>query len=94
MFIKLDNDHLIHQECINAAMAQQEPSVLYRPRIFRDGDMWCCLLGDDLQVGVVGFGESPSKAVQDFNRAWYKDLETEKSKPTLIGLRYLTLSSF
>ena len=38
---------------------------------FRDGNQWCVCLGDDIQIGVVGFGESPMEAVIDFDRAWY-----------------------
>ena len=53
-----------------AAYCQMEPSVLYRPRIFQDGDSWCALLGDDLQVGICGWGYSPAEAVAAFNLAW------------------------
>jgi hypothetical protein len=53
-----------------AAYCQMEPSVLYRPRIFQDGDQWCALLGEDLQVGICGFGFSPADAVAAFNIAW------------------------
>ena len=80
MFIKLENDHLIHQELVNAAMAQQRPSVLYRPQFIQDGDAWLCILGD-LPTGVVGSGATPSEAEEDFHRAWYghKRLDHESS---------------
>lgn len=59
------------QEAIQHAMyCQMEPSVLYRPRIFQDGDSWCALLGDDLQIGICGWGYSPAEAVEAFNLAW------------------------
>ena len=48
-----------------------EPSVVYKPRIFKDGDSWCCLLGENIQEGVCGFGDTPSLATQDFNNLWY-----------------------
>lgn len=32
-------------------------------RIFPDGDMWCALIGPDLQEGVAGFGTTPEKAL-------------------------------
>ena len=38
---------------------QTSPSVLYRPTVKRDGSKWCALLGENLQVGVAGFGDSP-----------------------------------
>lgn len=50
-----------------------EPFTLYRPKMFRDGNQWCALYGDNLQNGVAGFGESPQKAVEDFNRNWLAD---------------------
>ena len=52
--------------CCNHAL----PSVLYRPKLYKDGNMWCALYGDDIQSGVCGFGKSPGKAMDDFNRNW------------------------
>ena len=50
----------------------QAPSVLYRPRLFLDGDKYCVLLGDDLQSGVAGFGQTAIAAMGDFDRNFYK----------------------
>lgn len=58
------------EACWHAAHCLTEASVLYKPRLFRDGDQWCALLGEDLQIGVCGFGSTPAEAMQDFNRAW------------------------
>lgn len=57
--------------CCNHAL----PSVLYRPKLYKDGDMWCALYGDDIQSGVCGFGTSPEKAMCEFNKNWAKDYE-------------------
>ena len=46
------------------------PSVLFRPKIFRDGNQWCALYGEDLQNGVAGFGDSPAEAMHDFDKSW------------------------
>lgn len=46
------------------------PHILMRPRIFPDGDMWCALLGDDLQIGISGFGKTPREACADFDDSW------------------------
>lgn len=46
------------------------PSVLYRPRLSRDGNAWCALYGEDLQLGVAGFGKSPAEAMAAFDAAW------------------------
>lgn len=54
-----------------AANEMQRPCVLFRPAIFLDGNEWCALYGANLQDGVAGFGESPYKAMQEFDAAWY-----------------------
>lgn len=53
-----------------AAWEFQRPSVVFKPTLSRDGNMWCALFGDDLQVGVAGFGETPAKAMWAFDIAW------------------------
>lgn len=56
------------------AIKINEPFTLYRPRLFIDGNQWCALYGENLQDGVAGFGDSPEKAVADFNRKWEESL--------------------
>jgi len=64
-------------ENINFALSYSSlPSVLYRPTLSRDGNQWCALYGENIQEGVCGFGDSPELAMQDFDRAWRKPLET------------------
>ena len=59
-------------ESIRAAAGEYErPSVLFRPRIYVDGDKWCALYGDDLQSGVAGFGDSPAEAMANFDAHWF-----------------------
>ena len=55
-----------------AAMAEDAgaPHVLMRPRIFPDGNQWCALYGEDLQMGVAGFGDTPAEAAADFDLKW------------------------
>lgn len=52
------------------AFLKQSPSVIYRPKITKDGNMYCCLFGDNLQDGIAGFGETPEKACSEFDRVW------------------------
>jgi hypothetical protein len=56
-----------HQE---VAMQLKRPFMLLKPKIMRVGNQWCALYGDDLQVGVAGFGDTPEKAAQDFDKNW------------------------
>ena len=57
-----------------AASQYERPSIMMRPKLSIDGNMWCALYGEDLQNGVAGFGESPAKAFYDFDTNFYKPL--------------------
>lgn len=60
----------VGQEFSVAAQEMTRPSVLYRPRIYMDGNAWCALYGENLQDGVAGFGNSPIEAMTEFDKAW------------------------
>ena len=65
--------HVAHQaalEALYAAYEMRRPSVLWRPKVFVDGDHWCALYGENLQDGVAGFGDSPESAMTAFDAAW------------------------
>lgn len=44
-----------------------------------DGNMWCALIGDNIQEGTSGWGETPLLALQDLAQRW--DFEREESTP-------------
>ena len=44
-------------------------------KLSRDGDQWCYLLGDDLQYGVSGFGDT----VLDAAKSFYFAITTERA---------------
>jgi len=46
------------------------PSVIFRPRVFPDGQLFCCLLGENLQEGFASFGNTPDEATRNFDIAW------------------------
>jgi len=48
----------------------QRPSVLYRPRLSLDGNMWIALYGDNIAEGCCGCGESPELAMAAFDKEW------------------------
>lgn len=58
-----------------AVARYNDPHVMMRPKIFRDGDQWCCLYGDNLEEGVAGFGDSPSLAANAFDTAWITNIK-------------------
>jgi hypothetical protein len=61
------------------------PSVIYRPKLSLDGNMWIALFGDNLQEGVVGIGTSPNEAMYQFDNAWYE--KTDALSPNSEGKR-------
>ena len=63
---------LMVQRSIQQTVSEyNEPSAIYRPKIFPDGTAWCALYGDNIQEGVCGFGDTPAEAIRDFNNKWY-----------------------
>lgn len=46
------------------------PSVLFRPTLTIDGNMYCALYGDDLMTGIAGFGDTAEAAMRDFDKNW------------------------
>ena len=65
----------IGQAVRETEMERQMPHVLMRPKLFLDGNQWCALYGENLQEGVVGFGDSPYLAMCEFDNAWFKKLK-------------------
>ena len=51
-------------------MQRMRPFMLLRPKMYLDGNRWCALYGDDIQIGVCGFGDTPEKAAEAFDFAW------------------------
>jgi hypothetical protein len=39
-------------------------------QVYMDGGQWCALLGDNLQEGVCGFGDTPAEALRDLADNW------------------------
>ncbi len=66
---------------VQAAAAQYErPSVLYRPKLYPDGNQYCALYGDDLMAGCAGFGDTPAEAMADFDRNWHNQRLGERCR--------------
>lgn len=65
---------LRHQEALNRIVNEAEFSLFaqLKPSVFQDGNQWCVLYGQNLQDGIVGFGDTPYRAMLDWNAAWHK----------------------
>lgn len=79
----ISNDaYLARMAIVEAAGFVSASHVLMRPRVFPDGDQWCALYGEDLQMGVAGFGDTPAAACADFDRNWGNQrLRLAKAQP-------------
>lgn len=64
---------ILQEQFYATAMEMARPSVLFKPTLGADGDMWCALLGENLQEGVAGFGKTPAEAMLAFDTAFYKE---------------------
>jgi hypothetical protein len=61
------------QKVAEAGYEHKRPSAVFRPTLSADGDMWCALLGDNLQEGVAGFGKTPAEAMVNFDLAFLNE---------------------
>lgn len=63
---------LLQEQIASVGHEMVRPSVLYRPTVSLDGNMYCALYGEDLMAGVAGFGETMEDAMRDFDKNWYE----------------------
>ena len=70
------NAHREHDETMNLLVEKQYYNLfsMLKPKIFMDGNMWCVMIGENPMEGIQGFGETPFKAMLDFNKSWHKSL--------------------
>ena len=68
------HESLEHQSRISFTVEQEELGrfALLKPRLFQDGNQWCVLYGENIQEGIVGFGDTPNNAIFAWNTAWNK----------------------
>lgn len=51
-----------------------------RPVVFHENGSFCCLLGPDLKVGILGIGNSPETAIKDWQDKLRDRLRLAKSE--------------
>lgn len=68
-----------HQEKMNLLISEQELLLVktFGLKPYLDGDQWCVILGD-IPTGICGFGESPMKAIYDFNKSFYQSNQNKQ----------------
>ena len=66
----LMNHDGVYNAVINHTIEMSRPSMVLRPAVSQDGDMWCALYGDNIAEGVAAFGKTPDEAMRRFDRVW------------------------
>ena len=56
----------------------------FKPALYRDGDSFCCLLGEDPQAGIFGCGESPKAAIEDWDSHFKERLQSHAEDDELV----------
>ena len=76
------NHHDNEASSINSQTVQEQSEfnlfAMLKPELIKDGNQWCVLYGENLQVGIAGFGNSPHLAIMAFNTQWYKSIRKVK----------------
>lgn len=75
MFQCFDISHtkmLLQEQVSIVGYEMSRPSVLFRPMLTKDGNVWLAIYGN-LPIGCVGCGETPQLAMEDFDRNWKKN---------------------
>lgn len=73
--------YIIRAAICEAAAFNSAPHVRMRPRIFPDGNQWCCLLGENLQEGIAGFGNTAGDACSAFDLAFNTQRVGQTAEP-------------
>lgn len=82
-FLQIESSQRQHHEILLQSERMYSATIesdfklfsLLKPKLFLDGDKWCCLYGDNIQNGFAGFGDSPRESVVDFNSAWERKIK-------------------
>lgn len=71
-----------HESDMNYHVTKEEYNLftMLKPKIFIDGNHWCVLLGDNIQEGISGFGDTPYLAILEFNKAFNTPVENIKKE--------------
>jgi hypothetical protein len=67
----------LQHESAMAYLITREQMVLFeilKPKLYKDGQQWCVLYGENIQEGVSGFGKSPNEAIINFNKSFYQPI--------------------
>jgi len=80
---------------IAGRIKEDNPHLKYKPVLSRDGNMWCAMYGENPMEGVCGFGETPEKAMEEFDKEWEKVLEIGYITPSITSeAKEITITTY
>ena len=56
----------------------------FRPAVYKDGDSFCVLLGEDPQAGIFGCGETTKAALEDWENHFNDRLQSHLQGDELV----------
>lgn len=64
---------ILFQSELNLIVEKQEYNLFatLKPKVYRDGNQYCVLLGEDIMNGIAGFGDTIYLAILDFNKQFH-----------------------
>jgi hypothetical protein len=73
----MDYETLTGQSRLAAAIEAEEYNLfsILKPKLYKDGNMWCVLYGENVQEGIAGFGFTPVQAIYAWNRTWREGIK-------------------
>jgi len=69
-----DDERLLHRIELYAAAHPGSPSAVRRPRVYRKSRTWIALLGNDLEDGIIGYGDTIEAALRAFDARYLATL--------------------
>lgn len=70
-------------QAMNALHCREELRLLashaLEAKLSKEGDQWCFLLGENIQTGCCGFGDTPHQAALDFQMQYYGRISCPKT---------------
>ena len=71
---KQHHNEMLQQTKLNILETEQQYKrfAMLKPEVYKDGNKWCVLYGENIQDGIAGFGDTPHEAVIDWESNWNK----------------------
>lgn len=71
----LNDERLVHEAKMNLVYEETVIMLVQRlgAKITKDGNMYCCLYGENIQTGISGWGRNPYAAALDFRNKFFEE---------------------